>query len=95
MPDMVAVPNMIDLSLRQATALLESRGLSVGTITYRPDRFHNVVLDQTYRGLRIAPGEKVRKGSYINLVVSRGGQGSEEDRGSENSRTPTPFDDEI
>ena len=70
MPDMVAVPNLVDLSLRQATALLESRGLFVGNITYQPGQFQNAVLGQSFRGQTIFPGEQIRKGSYINLVVS-------------------------
>jgi beta-lactam-binding protein with PASTA domain len=97
-PDMVAVPNLIDLSLRQAIASLESRGLFVGTITYRPDRFQNVVLGQTYRGERIAPGEKVRRGAYINLVVSGTPQGFRdnfEDDAFDDEFDETLFDDEI
>jgi beta-lactam-binding protein with PASTA domain len=71
MPDMVSMPNLIDLSLRQATSRLEATGLHVGTITYKPDsQFQNVVLDQIYRGKTIPFGEKIRRGSYVNLVVS-------------------------
>jgi beta-lactam-binding protein with PASTA domain len=70
-PDMVAMPNLIDLSLRQAVSRLEATGLFVGTITYKPDRqFQNAVIDQIYHGKTIASGEKIRRGSYINLVVS-------------------------
>jgi beta-lactam-binding protein with PASTA domain len=69
-PDMVTMPNLIDLSLRQATSRLEATGLFVGTVKYDPGKFQNAVLDQTYHGKHIYPGEKIRRGSYINLVVS-------------------------
>ena len=79
--DMVRMPNLIDLSLRQATSLLQGAGLRVGTVTYRRDhQFQNAVLDQTYRGKRIHPGENIRRGSYVNLIVSGtkgGGSGDE------------------
>ena len=81
--DMVRMPNLIDLSLRQATSLLQGAGLHVGTVTYRRDHeFQNAVLEQRYRGQRIAPGENVRRGSYINLVVS-GTQGGGREDGQE------------
>jgi beta-lactam-binding protein with PASTA domain len=83
MPDMVVMPNLIDLSLRQATAMLESRGLFVGTIIYKPDHFQNAVIDQLYRGIHISFGEKVRKGSYINLVVSGTERSNREDKHEE------------
>jgi beta-lactam-binding protein with PASTA domain len=77
-PDMAKMPNLIDLSLRQATALLKAAGLYLGTITYQPGNFQNAVLDQIYRGQHIFPGESIRRGSYINLVVS-GTQQSNDD----------------
>jgi len=67
---MIAMPNLVDLSLRQATALLQSKGLFVGSVTYRPGYFQNAVLDQLYRGQHISPGDRVRKGAIINLIVS-------------------------
>ncbi|MCL2026989.1 MAG: PASTA domain-containing protein [Bacteroidales bacterium] len=82
-PDMAKMPNLIDLSLRQATALLEAAGLYVGTVKYEPSRFQNAVLDQTYHGKRIYPGEKVRRGSYINLLVSGSKDGYMHDNFSE------------
>ncbi len=89
MPDMVKVPNLVDLSLRQATSTLQSAGLFVGTVTYQPGAFQNAVLEQTYRGQEISPGEKVRKGSYINLVVS----GSEQEFPENDTTTNLPEED--
>jgi len=100
MPNMARMPNLIDLSLRQATSLLQAAGLHVGTITYRRDyHFQNAVIDQIYRGQHISPGENVRRGSYINLIVSGTQQSSfiEEDEEdiNENNEDNVEFDDEF
>jgi beta-lactam-binding protein with PASTA domain len=79
MPEMVVMPDLIDLSLRQATALLQSAGLQLGTVSYQPGSFQNAVLAQTYHGQSILVGEKIRRNSSINLLVS----GSPQD-GSQN-----------
>jgi len=34
---LVAMPNLVDLPLRQAKALVESTGLEIGQLKYRPD----------------------------------------------------------
>ena len=70
-PEMVTMPDLTDLSLRQATALLESMGLFVGSVTHKPDFSNNAVLDQLYRGQHIAQGTKLRRGERIQLVVSK------------------------
>ncbi len=84
LPDMVVMPDLIDLSLRQATALLRSVGLSVGSITYQPDFSENAIIGQMYHGQDIVPGEKIRRGSYINLIVS----GTEQSNQEEESEVP-------
>lgn len=71
-PELVALPNLVDLTFRQATAKLKSFGLNVGEVTYEPDIAINMVLRQKVRGKDISPGDSVRKGSYIELVLGRG-----------------------
>jgi beta-lactam-binding protein with PASTA domain len=68
----VSMPNLIDLSLRQTTSLLETYGLQVGTLEYKPDIAKNAVLEQKYRGNQIGVGEFVKKGSRIDLVLGKG-----------------------
>ena len=99
MPDMVVMPNLVDLSLRNATSLLQSVGLFVGTVTFRPDLlFQNAVIDQIYRGRHIPPGERVRRGSSINLVVSGTQQRAweeEDEEFEEDEHIDEEFEDEI
>lgn len=73
---LVNMPNLIDVSLRQAQVMLHSLGLKAGKLIYRPDIAKNVVLQQQYNHADIAAGEKIPKGSTVDLVLGDGlGQG--------------------
>lgn len=61
------VPNVTNMSLRNATIQIENSGLKLGTITYESNRFRNTVLRQS-----LTPGDTVAKGIGVNLVVSDG-----------------------
>lgn len=63
----VQVPNVIDLSLRNAEIQLQNYGLVVGTKSYESSRFKNVILRQS-----IPVGATVEKGTIVDLVVSDG-----------------------
>lgn len=70
-PPKVKMPDLIDVSLRQAVAILESSGLKVGNLTYVPDIAQNAVLAQEFKGKKLEPGELVAKGSAIDLVLGK------------------------
>ena len=76
-PVMVVMPKVTDVSLRQATQLLENRGLKLGTIDYKPDFADNYVFEQRIASRQIEPGSKVPKGTAIDLLVGKGGAGVE------------------
>ena len=63
----VVVPNVTNLSLRNAQIQLQNYGLEVGSISYESSRFKNAVLRQS-----IDEGVSVDKGATIDLVVSDG-----------------------
>ena len=71
-PEMVAVPDLINLPLRQAKALIESAGLEMGKKTYKPDLSIDVVLAQQHNGMEIEPDDSLQKGSVIDLVLGKG-----------------------
>jgi len=71
-PEMVAVPDLVNLPLRQAKALIESAGLEMGKKTYKPDLSIDVVLAQQYDGKDIEPDDSLQKGSVIDLVLGKG-----------------------
>ena len=80
-PEMVAAPDLVGLPKRQAIALIGSAGLEVGQRFYLPDLSVDFVLKQMYHGQEIKPGEKIKKGSVIDLVLGKG---------LSNEKTPVP-----
>ncbi len=71
-PEMVAMPNLVDLPIRQAIALIASAGLEMGELRYRPDLSIDVVIEQHYNGKNITEGDSIQKGSVIDLVLGKG-----------------------
>lgn len=68
----VEMPDLIDLSLRQAVNSLRSKGLKVNTLQYVEDFAGNAILEQLYKDEVIEPGTVINKGSAIDLVVGLG-----------------------
>ncbi|MEI6594931.1 MAG: PASTA domain-containing protein [Bacteroidota bacterium] len=73
----VLMPNLVDISIRQASAMLLNVGLKPGKLIYKPDIAQNVVLDMLYRGQTIKAESKIPKGSTIDLVLGDGLDGSD------------------
>lgn len=71
-PERVQIPNMVGVSLRQAKAMLETYGLKIGKLRYVPDIAKDNVLEQKYKGKKIAEGTLVEKGSLIDFVLGKG-----------------------
>lgn len=71
-PEKVEMPNLRDLTLRNAKSLLESYGLKIEGISYVPDIAKNAVVEQKYRGRTINEGDKIQKGAGIHLVLGLG-----------------------
>ncbi len=72
LPPKIKMPDLIDVSYRQAEAILLTFGLKVGSLIYKPDLAKNAVLGQHYRGNDINPGTEIPKGSVIDLVLGDG-----------------------
>ena len=71
-PEKTLMPNLKNLSLRQAIGLLESAGLDLEQLDYRDSPYRNAVLDQYYNGQPIAEGTELVKGSKIILRIGIG-----------------------
>jgi len=80
-PEMVAMPNLVNLPKRQALLVVESSGLEVGELKYKPDISIDVVIDQQYKGRNIREGDSLQKGSVVDLILGKG---------LSNQRTPVP-----
>lgn len=68
----VILPNLIQVSYRQAVPTLNSIGLKEGEITYEPNIGKDMVLKMMYKGKELQPGDKVTKTSKIDLVLGDG-----------------------
>lgn len=72
LPPLVKMPNLVDASMRQGLALLESCGLKAGRREYRPDPCVNCILAQLLKGKKIEAGSMIPKGSVIDIVLGKG-----------------------
>jgi beta-lactam-binding protein with PASTA domain len=71
-PPDIDMPNLIGASFRTAEMILRNGGLRLGDTTYKQDFAKNSVLEQWVNGHQIKPGTKIRVGSTVDLVLSRG-----------------------
>lgn len=71
-PEMTIMPNLKNISLREAIGRLESSGLDVDFLEYQDYSYKNNVIEQYYQGSAIAPGTELVKGSKIVLRVGIG-----------------------
>ena len=71
-PEKVSMPDLKDLTLRQAIATLQTYGLQLGQTEKVPDIGTNAVLKQMYQGREVRPGTMMEKGATIDLVIGSG-----------------------
>lgn len=86
-PDMVKMPDLKFLTLRQASSMLESYGLKLGNISYTRSFDQDAVQAQYFEGKPIKPGQALYKGSIIDMVVGLGSKGLQEQDGEEDGGT--------
>jgi len=67
----VEMPNLVDLSLRQAENMLQSNDLQLGQVIYKASKYPNAVLEQRYKGRVIEAGTSVPYLSKITLIVGK------------------------
>jgi len=70
--EMVTMPRLVGLSIRQARLALQNAGLTLGDIEYRPDYAINNVLQQMLNDSVINEGTEITKGVVIDLVLGMG-----------------------
>ncbi|MBR4146882.1 MAG: PASTA domain-containing protein [Bacteroidales bacterium] len=71
-PERTTMPNLNNLSLRQALVLLESSGLQVKELQYVKHFARNAIREQRFNDAVIKPGTELNKGSKITLYVGLG-----------------------
>ena len=74
----IVMPDLQDMSYRQAETTLRGLGLEVDTVyDYEPSEFRNLVLDVKANNVSVPPGAKIAIGTKVRLVVGFG-RGTEE-----------------
>jgi eukaryotic-like serine/threonine-protein kinase len=76
-PEKTTMPDLHDLTLRQAQTMLESAGLKLGKLLYIRSFDEDAVQNQLFRGKPIQAGSVIDKGSVITLTVGMGAKASE------------------
>ncbi|MEI7897545.1 MAG: PASTA domain-containing protein [bacterium] len=71
-PEKTTMPDLRDLTLRQAQSMLESAGLKLGKLLYIKSFDEDAVQNQLFKGRTIKAGTELDKGSVISLTVGMG-----------------------
>lgn len=71
-PRKIEFPNLIEKTKRRAIYDLESKGFIVGELKYVPYIGKDVVIDAKIEERSIEPGEKLSKGTIIDLILGQG-----------------------
>ena len=71
-PPMIDMPRLEGQNLSFAMKILERNHLKLGDTIYKPDFMMGSVLEQQYKGVRIAEKTKIQWGSSITLVIGGG-----------------------
>jgi beta-lactam-binding protein with PASTA domain len=75
----VALPDLKDVTFLEAQATLANYGLKIGDTIYRADIARNKVLEVKFSGQTLKAGDKIPKGSVLDLVLGNGAGASEVD----------------
>ncbi|MEI6434332.1 MAG: PASTA domain-containing protein [Bacteroidota bacterium] len=76
-PEKTTMPDLRDLTLRQAQSMIESAGLKLGKLQYIRSFDEDAVQNQFFKGRVIRPGASIDKGSVITLTVGMGAKAAE------------------
>ena len=73
----VLLPELHDVSLRQAQTSLRAMGIEVDSIVYEPSTYRDIVLDVRMGDSILVAGSRLEEGSRVVLIVGMG-QGTQE-----------------
>jgi serine/threonine-protein kinase len=68
----IALPNLQDLSLRQAERTLQSLEIKVANVTYVPSTFKDIVIEVRKGEQKVMVGSHLEEGDSITLIVGNG-----------------------
>jgi len=68
----VVLPELHDVSYRQAENMLRQLGLEVDSIVYEPSEYRDLVLDLRIGERSLETGDKLNEGTIVTMVVGQG-----------------------
>ena len=68
----VSLPNVIQITKRNAESILNALGFNVRDFTYIDNIGKDMVLDVLFEGEKILPGQKIPMNSEIDLILGNG-----------------------
>lgn len=77
--EQISMPKLTDIAYRQALNVIESSGLEIGKVEYKPSEYTNLVLEQFVFGEVAEEGVLVPKGTRVDLVVGQNFSGEQTD----------------
>ena len=75
---LVQLPDVSDISFRNAKSTLETMGFPVTDVEYIPSEYKNLVSDVKVNGVSLSPGAKLPQGTPLTLVVGTGALSEDE-----------------
>lgn len=68
----VSIPDLTDLSQRQAETLLNALGFTSIQVDEVPSQYRGLVISVEYKGVTVTPGLKIPKGAVLRMKVGDG-----------------------
>lgn len=71
---MISIPDLKDMSRRQAESQLNTLGFTDIKIAEVPSVYKGLVISLSYEGKEVVPGQKIPKGAPLRMTVGAGGE---------------------
>lgn len=71
-PPSVFLPELRDYTVRQVVMKIETYGLKIDSLIYKPAECDNCVVGVLYKGKETTPGMRIEKGESLTLIVGEG-----------------------
>jgi len=89
----VPLPDVQELSYRQARAMIEAVGLKVEKVERVPAEFDDLVIGVKFKFAEVTPGTRIEIGSGVTLLVSEASNFREEENSFNNQNQIPPTQD--
>jgi beta-lactam-binding protein with PASTA domain len=71
-PPSVILPELHDITVRQVVSKIETYGLKIDSLIYKPAECDNCVIGVLFEGKEVDSGTRIEKGKSISLIIGEG-----------------------